>query len=322
MDIILMLTYAAIVTVLFKVFRLPVTKWSVTTAALGGGFMMAWMYISMAFFHPFTPYARTYFMTSPISAQVKGKVTKIFVGDDRPLKKGDPLFQIDPVPFQSKVDKLNADLKLAHRRLEEATELFERKAGRKYDVEMRTSTAAALEAQLAKAEFDLERTTVRAPADGHVAQNRVREGITAGAIRLGSLMTYVFDEDPYFIAGFKPNAIQNVKVGAEAEVMFTSIPGRVFKARVAKLWKEVAEGQLFPKGTEMVSVSGKLPPGRIPVKIELLDDISGYYLPDGISAGVTVYSEHLKFLGELRRILLHMFSWQNVISFDEPGDAR
>jgi len=72
----------------------------------------------------------------------------------------------------------------------------------------------------------------------------------------------------------------------------------------------------------MVSVSEKLPPGRIPVKIELLDDVSGFYLPSGTSAGVAVYSEHLKFLGELRRILLHMFSWQNVISFEEPGDWR
>jgi multidrug resistance efflux pump len=321
MDLILMLTYGAIVTVLFKVLRLPVTKWSVSTAALGGVFMMAWMYISMAFFHPFTPYARTYFLTSPISAEVKGKVTEVFAKEDQPLKKGDPLFQIDPIPFQAKVDKLKADLKLAHRRLEEATELFEKKAGRKYDVEMRASNAAALEAELVEAEFDLESTTVRAPADGHVAQNRVRAGITAGTFRISSLMTYVIEEDSYFIAAFRPNSIQNIKVGAEAEVMFTSIPGRVFKAKVVKLWKEIAEGQLFPKGTTMVSVSDKLPPGRIPVQIELLDDISGYYVPNGISAGVAVYSEHLAFLGELRRVLLHMFSWQNVISFDEPGDV-
>jgi len=57
----------------------------------------------------------------------------------------------------------------------------------------------------------------------------------------------------------------------------------------------------------------------IPLKIELFDDVSVFYFPSGTSAGVAVYSEHLAFLGELRRILLHMFSWQNVISFDEPG---
>ena len=320
MDLILMLSYVAIVTVVFKVFRLPVTKWSVSTAALGGVFLMSWLYISMAFFHPFTPYARTYFLITPISAQVKGKVIKVFVEDDRPLKKGDPLFQIDPTPFQAKVDKLKADQELAQHRLDEATRLFDKGAGRKYDVELRTKNLAALKAELVEAEFNLESTTVVAPADGHVAQNRVREGVTAGTLRISSMMTYVFKEDPYFIAGFKPNAIQNIKVGAEAEVMFTSIPGQTFKARVVKLWDEIAEGQLFAKGTTMVSVSEQLPPGRIPVQIELLDDVSGFYLPSGTSAGVAVYSEHLAFLGELRRILLHMFSWQNVISFDEPGD--
>ena len=320
MDLILMLSYVAIVTVVFKVFRLPVTKWSVSTAGLGGVFLMSWLYISMAFFHPFTPYARTYFMTSPISSQLKGKVIKVFVEDNRPLKKGDPLCLFFSPLLGAKVDKVKADLDLAQRRMGEATRLFDQGAGRQYDVELRTDNLAALKAELAKAEFDLESTTVVAPGDGHVAQNRVREGVTAGALRIGSLMTYVFDEDPYFIAGFKPNAIQNIKVGAEAEVMFTSIPGQTFKARVVKLWDEIAEGQLFPRGTSMVSVSDQLPPGRIPVQIELLDDVSGFYLPSGTSAGVAVYSEHLAFLGELRRILLHMFSWQNVISFDEPGD--
>jgi len=320
MDLILMLSYVAIVTVVFKIFRLPVTKWSVSTAGLGGVFLMSWLYISMAFFHPFTPYARTYFMTSPISAQVRGKVIEVFVDDDRPLKKGDLLYQIDPTPYQAKVDKIKADLDLAQRRMGEATRLYDQGAGRKYDVELRSDNLAALTAELVKAEFDLESTTIVAPADGHVAQNRVRVGVTSGMFKVGAMMTYVFDEDPYFVAGFKPNAIQNIKVGAEAEVMFTSIPGRVFKARVAKLWHEIEEGQMKPKGTAMVSVSEKLPPGRIPVKIELLDDVSGFYLPHGTSAGVAVYSEHLAFLGELRRILLHMFSWQNVISFDEPGE--
>ncbi len=39
MDIILSLTYVAIATVVFKIFKLPVTKWSVTTTALGGVFL-------------------------------------------------------------------------------------------------------------------------------------------------------------------------------------------------------------------------------------------------------------------------------------------
>ena len=317
MDIIMMLTYAALAIAAFKIFRLPVTKWSVTTTALGGAFLMAWIYISMAFFHPYTPYAKIYFQTSPISAQVKGKVVKVFVKTNQPLKKGDPLFQIDPTPFQATVDQLKAELVLAEKRLKETTELIKMQAGRGYDLERYQADIDSIKAQLIKAKFNLESTTVRAPTDGHVTQSRVREGIMAGAYRVSSLMTYVIKEKPYYIAAFRPNATQNIKVGAEAEVIFISVPGKTFKAKVVKLWDDIAEGQLVPIGMKMISFSGKLPPGRIPVQIELVDDISPYYIPRGSAFGVCVYSEHLKFLGKLREIFLHMFSWQNVISFDE-----
>ncbi len=320
MDVILMLTYVAFAIAVFKIFKVPVTKWTVPTAVLGGVFLMAWIYISMAFFHPFTPYARTYFMTSPISAQVKGKVVEVFVKSDEPLKKGDPLFQIDPIPFQATVDQLKAELALAKKRVQESSELLKLDAGSIYDREQYLSDAASLKAQLDKAEFDLESTTVRAPADGHVTQSRVRKGITAGTLRLSSLMTFVIEEKPYFIAAFKPNSIQNIKVGAEAEVIFTSIPGRTFEAKVVKLWQEVAEGRLFPHGLRMINFSKEVPHGRIPVMIELVDDVSDMYLPKGTSAGVCVYSDHLKPLQDLRKILLHMMSWQNVISFDESKE--
>ena len=317
MDIIMMLTYAAIAIACFKIFHLPITKWTVTTTALGGAFLMGWIYICMAFYHPYTPYATIYFQTSPISAQVKGKVVKVFVKDNRPLKKGDPLIQIDPIPFKAQVDQLTAELKLAEKRLNETTELIKMNAGRKYDLERYQQEVKSLEAQLVIAKFNLDSTTIRAPTDGHVTQSRVREGVTAGAFKMSSLMTFVIDEKPYYIAAFKPNAIQNIKTNAEAEVIFTSIPGKTFKAKVTKLWDEIAEGQLTPIGMKMIDFSKTLPPGRIPVRIELTDDISQYYIPGGSSFGVCVYSEHIKFLGDLRRIFLHMFSWMNIISFDE-----
>ncbi len=102
MDIVLMLSYAALAIIAFKVFHVPVTKWTVTTAVLGGGFMMAWIYISMAFFHPYTPYARTYFMTVPIATQSRGKVVEVFVEANQPLKKGDPPVSNRPGAFSGR----------------------------------------------------------------------------------------------------------------------------------------------------------------------------------------------------------------------------
>ncbi len=318
MDMLMMLTYVALATIAFKIFHVPVTKWTVTTTALGGGFLMAWIYISMAFFHPYTPHARSYFMTIPISAQSKGIVTDVFVKENIPLKKGDPLFQVDPIPYQAQLDQKKSAMKLAKIRLDEFSRLVKTGAARKTEKERYESDVATTTAEVAEAQFNLDSTTVRAPADGHITQSRVRVGVTAGTFRISSLMTFVITEESYYIAAFKPNALQNIKVGAEAEVIFTSIPGKTFKAKVSKLWGEIAEGQLTPTtAVRMKSFSKTIPPGRIPVEIEILDDISPYYLPVGTSLGVTVYSEHLAFLGELRRIFLHLFSWQNIISFDE-----
>lgn len=319
MDMLMMLTYAALAIIAFKVFHLPVTKWTVTTTALGGAFLMAWIYISMAFFHPYTPHARSYFQTVPIASENRGIVTEVYVKVNQPLKKGDPLYKIDPIPFQSKLDRLMAELKLAETRLDEFARLVKTGAARKTEKERYQSDVASLKAQVDEAQFDLDSTIVRAPSDGHVTQSRVRVGALSGRFKLASMMTFVVKEQTYIIAAFKPNAIQNIKVGAEAEVIFPSIPGKTFSAKVTKLWDEIAEGQLSPRGLEMLSFSAKSPPGRIPVEIEIIDDISSYYLPAGSALGVCVYSDHLAFLGELRRIFLHLFSWQNVMSFDEPS---
>jgi len=318
MDMLMMLTYVALAVIAFKIFHVPVTKWTVTTTGVGGGFLMAWIYISMAFFHPYTPHARSYFMTTPISVENRGKVVKVFVKEDIPLKKGDPLFQIDPVPFQAQLDQQQAALTLAKIRLDEFSKLVKTGAARRTEKERYEADVATSTAKVAEAKFNLDHTTVYAPADGHITQSRVRVGVTAGTMRLSSLMTFVITDETYYIAAFKPNALQNIKVGAEAEVIFTSIPGKTFKAEVVKLWGEIAEGELSPTtATRMMSFSKTILPGRIPVEIKILDDMSDYYIPAGTSTGVTVYSEHLKFLGELRRIFLHLFSWQNIISFDE-----
>lgn len=38
MDLLIILSYVAIAWAVFKIFRIPVNKWTVPTAALGGGF--------------------------------------------------------------------------------------------------------------------------------------------------------------------------------------------------------------------------------------------------------------------------------------------
>jgi len=315
MDLILTIAYVALCIAVFKIFKIKVTSMTVTTAALGGGFFMAWMYISMAYFHPYTESGQIYFKSSMIANNVRGKITKVYVVDETPMKKGDPIYEIDKKPYLSAVKDLNSQLKLAHIRLKQQQKLYDKKAGTLYDLEKREQIVSSLSAKLLEANFNLENTVVRAPADGHILQNRLEVGTMAGVAKMASLGSFLLDEEPHYVAAFRPNGLPSIKVGAEAEVFFPALPGKVFKAKVSKIFSEVAEGQLLPN-YQMKSLTKHNVQGRVPVQLEIVDDISMYNIPKGSSFQATVFSDNLPMLIELRRILFHMFSWKNIINFE------
>jgi multidrug resistance efflux pump len=108
MELLLILIYTAICVAVFKIFRIPVNKWTLPTAALGGIFMIGIILLVMNYNHPFTSSARIYFATTPIMPNVKGRVIEVPVAPNFPLNEGDVLFRIDPQPYQYVVDQKKA----------------------------------------------------------------------------------------------------------------------------------------------------------------------------------------------------------------------
>jgi multidrug resistance efflux pump len=108
MELLLILTYSAICVAVFKIFRIPVNKWTLPTAALGGIFLIAGILLIMNYNHPYTKTARIYFITTPIMPAVKGRVVDVPVTPNEPLKEGDVLFTIDARPYQYAVDQKKA----------------------------------------------------------------------------------------------------------------------------------------------------------------------------------------------------------------------
>lgn len=108
MDLLLILTYTAICYVIFKIFRIPVNKWTVPTAALGGVVLIGALLLLMSYNHPFTNEGRIYFTSAPVIPAVRGPVIEVPVTPNVPLKKGDVLFRIDPRPYQFAVDAKRA----------------------------------------------------------------------------------------------------------------------------------------------------------------------------------------------------------------------
>jgi multidrug resistance efflux pump len=172
-----------------------------------------------------------------------------------------------------------------------------------------------LQNELADAQFDLEQTVVRAPGGGFVTQVSLRPGMYVVPLPLRPAMIFVNDSqrDRALVAAFQQNALQRVKAGDEAEVLFKGVPGRVFKAKVRLVIDAIAAGQLQATGTLQEAT---VPGDRTLAILDIVDDISGSQVPLGSSGEAAIYSEHFHELSLLRKILLRMRSWKNYAFFE------
>ena len=118
MDLLIIMTYAAFAYGCFKIFKIPVNKWTVPTAMLGGVFIVAGLILTMNYNHPYTFIAQKAVVTIPVVSQVTGVVSEVPVTPNQPIKAGTVLFKIDPTVYQARVDRLKADLVKAEQQVE------------------------------------------------------------------------------------------------------------------------------------------------------------------------------------------------------------
>jgi len=375
MDVLLILTYTAICIAVFKIFKIPLNKWTVPTAALGGVILVGALVLTMNYNHPYSDMARGFFVTTPIVPAVGGIVTSVEIEPNQLIEKGTVLFRIDPRPYEAivrqkqallagstdGVKELEVAVAAARARVVEISanrdrtqgvfqryeSIFARGAISANELETRRQLyladeaaleraeadlegaqiafesgidgenpeVARLQAELAAARYDLERTVVRAPTAGYVTQLLLRPGMMAVTLPLRPVMVFVHDEKSPIIAAFRQNSALRLKAGYEAEIVYPSIPGRVFKGRVTQVLPSMSEGQLSTSGT-MIGTERFQSIGRIPVRIDILDDMTEFNLPTGSRAQVAVYSDHFHHVAIMRRILLRMSSWQNYLYLD------
>ncbi|MCE2596263.1 HlyD family secretion protein [Motilimonas cestriensis] len=314
MDLLLILTYTAICVVVFKVFKIPLNKWTVPTAVLGGIVLIGTLIFLMNYNHPYSEMAREYYVTTPVVPAVTGQVIEVPVKPNVPVMKGDLLFKLDPTPFQSKVDSLKARLKSATDDLNRAYELKKRGVGKDRDIDVARATVDDIKAQLVNAEFQLAQTEVKAMSDGYVVQQALYPGMLAVAMPLRPVMIFVNkDGQNYYTAWFRQNSLLRLKKGYEAEIAFDGIPGRVFKAEVANVAPAMVEGQVQPSGT-MISPLTAPQPGRVAVLLKITDpafDEFSEQIPGGSFGQAAVYSDHFHHVAVMRKILLRMSSWMS-----------
>src|SRR6187549_532289 len=161
------------------------------------------------------------------------------------------------------------------------------------------------EAQLADAQWRLDQTIYRAPADGTVVALSLRPGAMAVPLPITPAMTFV-EDDQWVMAIFKQNEVRKIKPGQEAEISLKMYPGRIIKCKVDSIMWATAQGQL-PIGT-MATGGGVAPVPPNSLAVRLLKDKRDVdlFMASGAAGAGAVYTDSGAAIHILRKILLRV----------------
>jgi multidrug resistance efflux pump len=178
MEVLLLGIYSFFVWLIFiKLKLLPwTTPWKVGVAIFPVVAIAA-MLLLLNIFAPTTSDVRVVKYVVPIVSQVRGRVIEVPVDNNRPVKKGDVLFRIDPTPYQNEVKSLEAQLTA-----EEAKVKAER--ARLSESQARLADAESGERQLREQQNEAAQQITSTSASLELARKRVAqhtELVAAGA---------------------------------------------------------------------------------------------------------------------------------------------
>jgi membrane fusion protein (multidrug efflux system) len=152
------------------------------------------------------------FETSEVRPQVNGLITARLFTEGDTVRKGQPLYRIDPQPYVTQVASARAALARARAAIASSAalqrrygELVKINAIARQDYENAITTAqqaqadvAAQRAALQNAQIDLARTTVRAPISGRIGRSVATTGALVSAAQTEALTT-IQRLDPIYV---------------------------------------------------------------------------------------------------------------------------
>ncbi len=269
----------------------------ITGLLVGAGAYAGWFLWTNYLWSPQTRDGRVTADIVTVAPEVSGRVVELRVVESQEIEAGDVLFRIDPSQFQIAVQDAQANLERADavRRLRQSEADRRRRLTSsaistedRENAELNAAAAQAAyrqaQAMLARAELDLERSTIRARVSGYVTNRLLDVGdyVTAGQAVLAIVDRTSFRVDGFF----EETRLGRIRVGAPARV-YLMAGGPPLAGRVASIARAIGDSD-NPTGPELLqdvtpTFQWVRLAQRIPVRIEL--DV----LPDSLplAAGMT-----------------------------------
>lgn len=197
-----------------------------------------------------------------IRPQVSGFIVKLYVDEGATVRKGQPLFLIDPTQYKAAVDQADAAVKTAEANLrtQELTEknklvLFEKEIISSFEYQTAVnnllSARAALaqaKAQLVQAKQNLDFCTVKSPSDGVIGTFPYRIGALVSASISEPLTTVSEIKDLYVYFSMTEKELLNLtRAGGSLKEQLEKMPA-------VKL--QLADGTIYEYEGKIDAVSG------------------------------------------------------------------
>jgi len=282
-----------------KISRFAITLILVAIAVVG--IFHVWVYYTES---PWTRDAKFTADVVAIAPDVSGLITDVRVRDNQLVKKDQVLFVVDQPRYQQALNEAEADVayyqalvsekrREASRRNQLGVSAMSREAIEQSNNDYQTS-----EHQLAKAvatrdtaKLDLERTVVKAPADGWITNLNVYRGefITRGSTAVALVQQHTF----YVLAYMEETKLEGVRPGYRVEITPLG-SNRVLHGTVDSVAAGVTNSSSSIDSKGMATIDSNLEwvrlAQRVPVRIHL-DQQPGNLYPSGTTATVIVTGE-------------------------------
>ncbi|MBK1697984.1 HlyD family secretion protein [Rhodovibrio salinarum] len=278
--------------------RILLTLIMVVCAVLLGRHM--WDYYVNA---PWTRDGRVTADVVKIAPEVSGTVLQVEVTNNQAVQRGDVLFKIDPSRFRLAVEQAQAKLESSKATLHLKKSIARRRKSLRASgavsaetVEQATREAVAAEANyreaqaaLDLAELNLERATVRAPADGWVTNLHLRPGDYATA---GQMAVAMVDADSFRVTGyFLETQLDRIRIGDSVRVLLMGFDPEL-EGHVESIGHGIADSNDTADQHGLPAVDPVFEwvrlAQRIPVRVRIEDVPSGLPLASGMTASLYV----------------------------------
>lgn len=247
-----------------------------------------------------------------IVPNVSGEVAEVPVVANAPLRAGDVLFRIDPVPYESQLQALEAQLKFQELRLGQMEQLQSSGTGRAFDVEQRQAEVDQLKGQVENARWNLDKTVVRAPASGYVTNVALRKGARVGNLPLSPVMAFIDTSDTVIGVEIAQINARYIRPGQAVEATFKFVPGKVYPGKVEAVLQAISSGQTQVTGAAVTPTSVTAAPFVVRIRLDDQDFADG--LPAGAAGDAAIFTDRVKPAHMIRKVLLRQIAIANYIN--------